>query len=595
MWPRSHEKATSDSGLSAAHARIGPTGRRRTVTVSLYRAETSAAPIRIESSLHEIEMSHPDAPPNGLTIADFLAMPITQRGMPLVVTGHDQLDRKIRWVHAIELADTQGLLEGGELILATGISLPQSADALGAYVGALADQDVSALVMELGRRFHETPGAMIQACARRGLPLIVLRREVPFIKITEAAHTTIIVGQQRLLRATTAAHERFTELTLADGSVDDLVAAAADLACGEVVFANLMHEVISFNTRGRPVETLLSRWNRRAKIATAQFGTVVDEEGCTVSVPVEVRGRRRGHLVLYADDLPQPAQVMVVERAAAALSIRLFMEDDETLVSHARRTALSDIIDGRFVSEDAMHARIGSLGHATRNAVLVPVLILSRDPNMPKVLKQALVESRIDAVTGHLGGDRWAALLLLKSSTVDPLVEDFARHVHDLSDGDRPTIAAGATVTTLLDVGRSFAEALEVAMAASSSEPYIDMRPFYGIHHIKLRGLLFTMRDDPRLQSFVERTIGPLIERDSREGGDWVRTVALYLKYRGNKTLAAQALGISRPTLYERLARVQRMLHLDLDDPESSTSLHAAIMVAQAHSGHAHGSRTPDA
>lgn len=522
----------------------------------------------------------------GLTIDDFLRLPITIQGMPEVVTGRSKLHRAIRWVHVIELADTQGLLEGGELILATGVSLPQSSEEIAAYIGMLADQGVAGLVIELGRRFDELPGSMVKACQRRDLPLIVLRREVPFIKMTEAAHTRIIVGQQRLLRETTIAHERFTALTLADGSVDDLVEAAAQLAGGQVVFANLMHHVIAFDAGSQPAEALLTRWLRRSGTVDASFGTTVDDIGCSIITPVEVRGRRRGRLVFYAEAKPTPVQVVVIERAAAALSIRLLLEDDDALVSHARRTALADIIDGRYGSEDAMHARTGSLGHATRNAFMVPVVVLSARHDIADVIKQTLSDIRLGALVAQLGRDRWGVLLLLKSNQSVPAIEKFADRVHRLCERDRPTIATGAMVTSLAEVGRSFTEAVEVGLAASSSEPFVDPRLHYGIHDIQLRGLLYTLRNDPRVQSFVDRTIGPLIEYDAREGGDWVRTVALYLKFRGNKSLTAQELGISRPTLYERLARIQRMLAVDdIDDPESSTSLYACIMVAQALTG----------
>jgi purine catabolism regulator len=76
--------------------------------------------------------------------------------------------------------------------------------------------------------------------------------------------------------------------------------------------------------------------------------------------------------------------------------------------------------------------------------------------------------------------------------------------------------------------------------------------------------------------------LGPLFLRDAMDGGDRVRTLGAYLRYQRNKSLTAQELGVSRPTLYERLARIQRLLRVDLDDPEWSTSLYAAIMVVEA-------------
>ena len=521
---------------------------------------------------------------SSLTITDFLRMPITIQSMPVVLTGEAHLGRRIRWLHVMDLTDTGGLLQGGELILTTGIALPQSADEMAKYIASLADQGVAGLVIEIGRRFAEVPPAMVRACARQELPLIVLRREVPFVRMTEAAHSVIINGQQRLLQVTAAAHVRFTEMSTAGGTVDELVHAAGDLAEGQIVFSNLMHHVIALDPRdGRP-EELLTRWRRRAFPVHQIFGTLVDEAEGMVITPVEVRGQQRGLLVLFSPTVPTPTQVMVVERAAAALTIRLLVEDDEVLISNARRMVLTDIIARKFVSAEAMHARTAALGHPTLHRQMLPVVVYTDRPDMADLIREALHHSRLDSLAGHLGAGRWGVLLLLKPDQAECHSEAFAKRLHELCGTDgvgRPAVAKGGLVTSLGEVGRSFAEADEVAVAARAAEPFTEVKACYGIQDIRLRGLLFTLRNDSRLQSFVERTLGPLLARDARDGGEWVRTAAVYLKLRGNKSIAAQELGISRPTLYERLARIERLLQVDLDDPESSTSLYAAIMLAE--------------
>ena len=59
----------------------------------------------------------------------------------------------MRWVHAIEFADAARLLRGGELVLTTGIALPDEGALLAAYVAGLAGVGVGALAVELGRKY----------------------------------------------------------------------------------------------------------------------------------------------------------------------------------------------------------------------------------------------------------------------------------------------------------------------------------------------------------------------------------------------------------------------------------------------------------
>lgn len=55
-----------------------------------------------------------------------------------------------------------------------------------------------------------------------------------------------------------------------------------------------------------------------------------------------------------------------------------------------------------------------------------------------------------------------------------------------------------------------------------------------------------------------------------------------YLQLAGNKAALAERLHISRPALYKRLEAIRAALGVDLDDGESMTSLHVALLVLEA-------------
>jgi hypothetical protein len=128
-----------------------------------------------------------------LTLRQVLDLEVVRRGSPHVVAGSGRLDLPVRWVHALELTDVGRLLRGGELVLSTGIALPESPSGLADYVASLAQVGVAGLAVELGRRYTGAlPPALVTAAAARSVPLIELRREVAFIEITEAVHARII-------------------------------------------------------------------------------------------------------------------------------------------------------------------------------------------------------------------------------------------------------------------------------------------------------------------------------------------------------------------------------------------------------------------
>ena len=71
------------------------------------------------------------------TVAEVLALDPLRRGAPRVVAAADGLDAPVRWVHVIELAEAAHLLRGGELVLATGIALPDDPSGLTRYVAEM--------------------------------------------------------------------------------------------------------------------------------------------------------------------------------------------------------------------------------------------------------------------------------------------------------------------------------------------------------------------------------------------------------------------------------------------------------------------------
>ena len=81
------------------------------------------------------------------TVADLLGLDVIRRGSPQVVAGSDGLRTRVRWVHVLELADAALLLQGGELVLTTGVALPAEPALLTCYATELAAAGVSALAV----------------------------------------------------------------------------------------------------------------------------------------------------------------------------------------------------------------------------------------------------------------------------------------------------------------------------------------------------------------------------------------------------------------------------------------------------------------
>ncbi len=129
-----------------------------------------------------------------LTLREILTFDVLEDAGAEVLTCSDSLERPVRWVHSSEIYEIGPLLSGGELLLTTGLGLAGAdAGACRHYVRELAERGVAGVAVEVGRSLPDVPYAIVDESRRRDLPLVALRRVVPFIRITEAANTAIVM------------------------------------------------------------------------------------------------------------------------------------------------------------------------------------------------------------------------------------------------------------------------------------------------------------------------------------------------------------------------------------------------------------------
>ncbi|MFC8083085.1 PucR family transcriptional regulator [Streptomyces sp. NPDC057340] len=526
------------------------------------------------------------------TVADVLALPVLAGGEPRVVAGEEHLDRPVRWVHVTELTDPASFLKGGELVLTTGMPLPEDPAGVRRYVDELAAVGAAALVIELVRRYHRPPDALVGACRAHGLPLVTLARDVNFLEVTQVVHALILGHQADAIRRTQRVHEAFTALTLRGAGPEEVLRAAAEMSGRTVVLENLVHRALVCEPSGTTVRAALADWERRSRTTPATDRAGVSGPEGWLAAPVEYQGERWGRVVMLPAALPAafpgrafgPEDVTVLERTAMALTIaRLTHATPWERTAH--RTALRDLVEQRHRSPADARARLAALGLPAEHARFVAVLA-----DLPSGQETGAAETRlceelaatgVRALVGLLSPTRLGVLLALGPSRPwREAAERLSRTALAAVPG--ATVSAGAPADDLADVARSFREAARVAEATEPGRPLPSGRSFHERSDVGLRRLLYALRDDLRVQDYAERQLGPLLDHDARHGTDLVATLRGYLDAAGNKTVAARAAGLSRETVYQRLRTIERLLGRDLESGEQRTELHAALHAVDA-------------
>ncbi len=514
------------------------------------------------------------------TLREVLAMPVLQRAAPTVLAGAAQLDNRVRWVHAAEVADIAPLLRPGDLVLSTGIALPESPTALADFAVSLGDIPAAGLMIELGRRWTALPEALVSACDRAGLPLIALTRVAKFAAITQAVGERVVDEQLAELRDAERVHDTFTELGLAEAGPAEILTAVQRLAGAAVVLESDAHRVLDYLAGPGDVAGFLDDWQARSRQVRLTSRTSWDEQNGWLLTRLGRRERGWGRLVLQSPSPPPQRLIALAERAAAALALhRLHDRDRNNLVRRTHHELLL-ALQADPTDPDVLR-RCDLAGFPTARHQYVGLTLRPTDPTRGSAPTLAAAvhathDLRIPALICELDRDIRVLLALPTEASETAAVAKLAVRVQRQN---AVAIGAGRAATTPTFIDRTLREAQQVVDAIRPGTE--TARGVHRLEDVHLRGLLTLFGTDDRVLLFVSRELGALREYDAQHGADLIQVLRALVQHPTSKSDAAAAVHLSRPAFYARLARIEEVLGVRLDDPDVRVSLQVALMAAE--------------
>ncbi|MFT3861352.1 PucR family transcriptional regulator [Micropruina sp.] len=522
------------------------------------------------------------------SVRDVIALPIIATSEPQVIGGAAGLDRAIRWVHLSDAADLTGLLQGGELVLTTGSALAGDRAAIEAYLAMLAEEQVVGLIVELGTQVTALPPEVARLADALGLPVVALQRRIRFVDVTEQVHRMIVADRYDEVQFAQATHQAFTTLNLARAAPRDIVNKASDMLGGAVVLEDLTQHVLAFCAAGTPAITLLDGWADRSR------RNALPAPGGWLAVPVGVGPEQWGRLVLPSATTDLNRARTVLERAAQSLQLQRMLEADrEALLVQALGGLLDDLATGRVSDPAEALLRAQSLGMAASARYAPLAISVERSPGadalaqgavdrlLLAVARKAVAASGLTSV-GAIQRSGVIALLIgcPYPAGVEGALQAVCAGIEERVGGRLPARAwAAGTAREAGDLVTAAARLHEARHVAEVGRAMPGQRKLFRSADVRLRGLLAQLSADPRLRSFADTELGRLREQDARTGEDLIGVLRTYLVAGGSKSESARNSGLSRPTFYARLARIERILGVSLDEAESRTSLHAALII----------------
>lgn len=326
------------------------------------------------------------------------------------------------------------------------------------------------------------------------------------------------------------------------------------------------------------------------------FGHVVaqvgEPSGAETRFAVLAGRRQVGTIVVTRpaplDHAEQASLVQVTQLVALwLLRERTALEDELGLGSRF----LDDLLHGRLGDEDLVSRQASILGVDldVARAVLCVGLEVERTGRdaAPLVTRQAadvikyVAHARgLEPVLDLRGRD---AVLLVRAeedpSSLRGAIAAFLSEAGSALGGVRLAGGLGRICHALGDYAESYREAALALGVARASTEGGRLRTH---EELGFYGLVARAVDPALLDSLAERALEPLLQSDARTGRQYLRTLAMFLRSDRRLKPAAAALHVHVNTLRYRLARVEHLLGVDLEDVEARFQLEFAMKLLEA-------------
>lgn len=500
------------------------------------------------------------------SLSHLLAVPAL--GLRLVQAGPS--DPAITWISTTELRDLAPYLEGGEVVLTTGLSFGEDDPGWLDFVAGLSRARAAAIGFGVGVEHPRTPRALVAAASAYRLALFEVPPPTPFIAVSKAAAGLLQADELRAARHALGVQQR-----LLDG------------ARGGQGPAELLSSIAQATGR-----RLALRQGDGTLIAAA-VGFPEDAPG-TESVPLDAEGDAS---LLLADGPPlEPEERAVVAAGAMVLGLELRGARREEERERRRWAALTE----GLLRGEALGAAATILAPEMELPRRIRAIAVQGDPERIAAWFRAQRHGLDRLVTP--GEPRGAGLAVARQlcadapEAVDRAVESLRRFGLDCIVG-RPAALAEAPLSLRSAERRLDAlpgaagvyrdPRLPIAVRAEEDAPLLEAllegRPGEPSPNGRLCAAVLgplarpAANADATLEdSGLDARLEPAERESLRE------TLRVFLAHGGRRQPAAEQLGIHRNTLRDRLARIERITGRLVDDADHRAELWLALRLEEA-------------
>ncbi|MFA0888166.1 MAG: PucR family transcriptional regulator [Synergistales bacterium] len=544
---------------------------------------------------------------NSITVADLLKLPIMEK-CTLVAGASGAERREVRRINVVDTPDIAHWMLGEEFLMTTAYVMRENPLEIKDLIIDLNNKNVSALGIKLGRFINRLPEEVLKIADDLEFPLISLPMDCSFSQV-----------MIEVMNSLSKIRENADDTLLSDFNYQDYVAGSflEMMVFGKGINQILQHLKTLINTE------IIYMHPQKKVIYVTDENTVFYENVISKSTneisrlfhvfDLDLTSEKYGFIVLNIDkqktiplswhssiNFSKAAIVLYLQKEAAVKQTELkyknsFLKDlmfhhihpdDDTIdekmaiflgASFFPPYAVMIVDKDNIASYEEKNKTRSS--DSQRSATPAREELYSRIYNFLKI---------------HFGRIHYTTISGKMAALVS-LCPDYDENIHKLEDllqqfkrsalndlNSSISIAIGAPVTDILDVGNSYKQA-KTCIDFTRSSGVQDT--FFIWTKLGIMRLLIATANNKanqeEIKSFIDQYLGRLKDLPPQESSSQIETLDVLLKHGWNLKAAAKDMHLHYNTVRYRLKALSQLIPIDLENPEARVEIYIALKLYQ--------------
>lgn len=494
-----------------------------------------------------------------VTVADLLAEPTLR----LASTDLPDPYAEIRWVATSELVDPTPYIEGGEVLLTTGLETKGWRSEWRDYVGRLSEAGVAALGLGVGLTHERPPAYLARACRSAGLNLFEVPRATTFVAVSRTIARLLEAERESAARHGLDAQRLLTQAALEVDATASVVRRLAALVDGAAILVGRDGHPAEGPHGPRTADLDLTDVAAEVRRIQPQglrvAASTAGPTGSTIVRPLGVRSRPEDWLAVFVPGRVGEVDRVAITTAVSLLSLGLERRRERRTSDRQLRARALELL----VADDVRTARI-VLGATSEGTT----------PRLPREVRVLRGRGPADALDDAVPAleDEGLLVAVLRGDLVAA------------SGARRSAALAGLLAERGLQVGIGRARPLEETSISHDTAGHALAAatrgaPVRAWEELADEGVVGLLGRD-RAAAFARSFLAPLADEPTL-----LETLGAFLRQHGSRGETAAELGVHRNTVRNRVEQIEALLGSSLDDPRVRVDAWVALQ-AGGSAGH---------